>query len=393
MQHILLVDDNLTSLKQAAALLKDTYKVSMVKSGSQALEFLEKFTPNLILLDIEMPQMDGFETIQRIKLDERFRKIPVIVLTGDHDTATETKGFEYGAVDFITKPYSQEVMLHRVSLQMELAEYQVQLENMIEKRTEKLLQTRVEMARMTAELDVARRVQTSMLPKGCKADRVKDGFSICAGMKPAKEVGGDFFDYFKVDDNHAAVVIADVSGKGVPAALFMVVAKTLIKTKTKEILSPGKILEEVNNEICENNEEEMFVTLFLGIVEISTGKVVCANAGHNPPIKIKADGPTEYLSVEKNFVLGAMPQIEFLENELYLEHGDWLFLYTDGVTEAVNEKNEFFGEERLLKILQTSEIKGMIGKDFLSYVKKEVETFVGNTEQADDITMLVFQYT
>lgn len=133
--------------------------------------------------------------------------------------------------------------------------------------------------------------------------------------------------------------------------------------------------------------------MFLGIVEISTGKVVCANAGHNPPIKIKADGTTEYLSVEKNFVLGVMPQIEFLENELYLEHGDWLFLYTDGVTEAVDEKNEFFGEERLLKILQTSEIKGMIGKDFLSYVKKEVETFVGNTEQADDITMLVFQYT
>lgn len=392
MQHVLLVDDNLTSLKQAAALLKDSYKVSMVKSGSQALDFLEQFTPNLILLDIEMPKMDGFETIRRIKAEERFRKIPVIFLTGDHDTATEAKGFEYGAVDFITKPYSQEVMFHRISLQIELSEYQMQLETVIEERTEELLETKAEKARMMAELDVATKIQISMLPKNFDSFIKADCFSIYATMSPAREVGGDFYDYFKVDENHVAVVIADVSGKGVPAALFMVVAKTLLKTKAKGILSPAKVLEEVNSEICETNEEDMFVTLFLGILELSTGQFVCANAGHNPPILLKENGEVRYLSLNHNFVLGGMPQIKFLENEFYLESKDRLFLYTDGITEAADEKESFFGEERLLELLRGLNASKLTVKELLDDVEIKIKQFTGTKEQADDITMLSFQY-
>lgn len=392
MQHILLVDDNLTSLKQAATLLKDHYKVSMVKSGKQALEFLEKFTPNLILLDIEMPEMDGFETIQRIKQDERFKKIPVIFLTGNHDTITEMKGFEYGAVDFITKPFSQEVMFHRINLQIELFEYQMQLETVIEERTEELLATKAENARIAAELDVAAKIQASMLPK--KFDQFSAGgkMAVCATMSPAREVGGDFYDCFKIDEDHVAFVIADVSGKGVPAALFMVTAKTLIKTKAKNSISPAKVLQDVNNEISENNEEDMFVTLFLGVLELSTGRLVCANAGHNPPIYLHSDGRAEYMDVEKNFVLAGITGMEFAEDTFQLEPGDRFLMYTDGVTEAMNERQEFFGEEQLLKRMETEKARSLPVCKVLEYLGGEVQAFAAGAEQADDITMLIFQY-
>lgn len=392
MQHILLVDDNLTSLKQAASLLKDHYKVSMVKSGKQALEFLEKFTPNLILLDIEMPEMDGFETIHRIKNDERFKKIPVIFLTGNHDTATEMKGFEYGAVDFITKPFSQEIMFHRINLQIELFEYQMQLETVIEERTEELLATKAENARIAAELDVAARIQTGMLPKDFDSVSKEGLLSVYATMSPAREVGGDFYDCFQIDEDHVAFVIADVSGKGVPASLFMVTAKTLIKTKAKSFASPAKVLQDVNNEISETNEEDMFVTVFLGVLELSTGKFVCANAGHNPPVRLYPDGRVEYLEMEKNFVLAGIQGIEFAENEFQLGPGERFLLYTDGVTEAMNEKQEFFGEEQLLARMQGEEARSFPVNELLEYLGTELKIFSAGEEQADDITMLAFQY-
>lgn len=392
MQHILLVDDNLTSLKQASALLKDHYKISMVKSGKQALEFLEKFTPNLILLDIEMPEMDGFETIQRIKSDERFEKIPVIFLTGNHDTATEMKGFEYGAVDFITKPFAQEVMLHRINLQIELFEYQTQLEAAVEERTEELLAVRTENAKMAAELNVAARIQASMLPKEFDEVSKSGKLSVCASMSPARVVGGDFYDCFHIDEDHVAFVIADVSGKGVPAALFMVTAKTLIKTKARSSLSPAQVLQMVNDEICEGNEENMFVTLFLGVLELSTGKFTSANAGHNPPIRLHPDGKVEFLAVEKNFVLAGMPGISYEENEIFLEKGEKFLLYTDGVTEAMNTKQEFFSDERLLEKMQSRYTGNFSVEELLEYLGAEVESFSAGAEQADDITMLVFQY-
>lgn len=392
MQHILLVDDNLTSLKQAASLLKDHYKVSMVKSGKQALEFLEKFTPNLILLDIEMPEMDGFETIHRIKNDERFKKIPVIFLTGNHDTATEMKGFEYGAVDFITKPFSQEIMFHRINLQIELFEYQMQLETVIEERTEELLATKAENARIAAELDVAARIQTGMLPKDFDSVSKEGLLSVYATMSPAREVGGDFYDCFQIDEDHVAFVIADVSGKGVPASLFMVTAKTLIKTKAKSFASPAKVLQDVNNEISETNEEDMFVTVFFGVLELSTGKFVCANAGHNPPVRLYPDGRVEYLEMEKNFVLAGIQGIEFAENEFQLGPGERFLLYTDGVTEAMNEKQEFFGEEQLLARMQGEEARSFPVNELLEYLGTELKIFSAGEEQADDITMLAFQY-
>ncbi len=392
MQHILLVDDNLTSLKQAASLLKDHYKVSMVKSGKQALEFLEKFTPNLILLDIEMPEMDGFETIRRIKSDERFKKIPVIFLTGDHDTATEMKGFEYGAVDFITKPFSQEVMFHRINLQMELFAYQTHLETVIEERTEELLATRAENARIAAELDVAARIQTGMLPKEFDSMSIEGVLSVYATMSPARVVGGDFYDCFQIDEDHVAFVIADVSGKGVPAALFMVTAKTLIKTKAKNAVSPAKVLQDVNNEINETNEEDMFVTLFLGVLELSTGKLVCANAGHNPPIRMYPDGRVEYLEMKKNFVLAGMQGMEFAEDVFQVEPGECFLLYTDGVTEAMNGKKEFFGEEQLLSRMKKGKAGRLSVNRLLEYLGDELKIFSEGEEQADDITMLAFQY-
>jgi sigma-B regulation protein RsbU (phosphoserine phosphatase) len=179
----------------------------------------------------------------------------------------------------------------------------------------------------------------------------REEFDIYATMQPAKEVGGDFYDFFLIDSDHLALVIADVSGKGVPAALFMVIAKTLIKNQTLAGMEPADVFTAVNTQLCENNDAGMFVTGWMGILEISTGRFTYANAGHNPPLIRKKDGEYEYLKARAGLVLAGMEGIRYRQYEIMLEPGDGLYLYTDGVTEATNEENTLYGEDRLRDIL------------------------------------------
>ncbi|MCI8327571.1 MAG: serine/threonine-protein phosphatase, partial [Lachnospiraceae bacterium] len=265
-------------------------------------------------------------------------------------------------------------------------------ETVIEERTEELLATKAENARIAAELDVAAKIQSGMLPKEFDSVSEKGKLSVYATMNPAREVGGDFYDCFKIDDDHVAFVIADVSGKGVPAALFMVTVKTLIKTKAKNSYSPMEVLQDTNKEISETNEEDMFVTAFLGVLELSTGKFVCANAGHNPPLRFYPDERVEYLQTETNFILAGIPGVPFTENEYQLEPGERFLLYTDGVTEAMNEKQEFFGEEQLLEKMKVPEVRTLETEELVKYLDMELRDFSAGAEQADDITILVFQY-
>lgn len=246
-----------------------------------------------------------------------------------------------------------------------------------------------EKERISAELNVATEIQTSMLPSIFPdfADRAE--FEIYATMQPAKEVGGDFYDFFAIDDDHLAVVIADVSGKGVPAALFMVIAKTLIKNHTQAGFTPVEIFTLVNAQLCENNEVGMFVTAFMGVYEISTHHFTGVNAGHNPPLLKKADGSFEYLKLHTGFVLGGMEEIKYQQFEMQLANGDELFLYTDGVTEATNDKDELYGEERLLAILNNN--TELNTDKLLSRIKKDIDSFVHGAPQFDDITMVAFK--
>ena len=205
-------------------------------------------------------------------------------------------------------------------------------------------------------------------------------------MTPAKEVGGDFYDFFLIDEDHLGMVIADVSGKGVPAALFMMMSKIMIDNYATSGISPKEVLEKTNDQICKNNEEEMFVTVWFGILTISTGHVVAANAGHEYPILKTADGDFTLFKEPHGFVVGGMEGISYKQYEFDIEHGGTLFVYTDGVAEATNTEEEQFGTDRMLTVLNQNQDSSL--EDLLHNMKSAVDEFVGEAEQFDDLTML-----
>lgn len=246
-----------------------------------------------------------------------------------------------------------------------------------------------EKERIGAELNVATKIQADMLPKIFPAFPERTEFDVYAQMEPAKEVGGDFYDFFMIDDDHLAIVIADVSSKGVPAALFMVIAKTLIKNYALNQESLGDVFYQVNNQLCEGNEEGMFVTAWMGVLTVSTGTFEYVNAGHNPQLLMNNES-YDWIQAKPGFVLAGLEDIPYVSDTIQLKHGARIFLYTDGVSEAQNTEHELFGEDRLLESLKRNgklELQQM-----LAAVRSDIDAFVGEAEQFDDITMLVFEY-
>ena len=243
-----------------------------------------------------------------------------------------------------------------------------------------------ERERVAAELDMAQKIQTQQLPGVFPAFPDRTDFDICASMTPAKEVGGDFYDYFLVDEDHLALVMADVSGKGVPAALFMMMSKILINNYTLQGLSPHEVLEVVNDTICRNNTNGMFVTVWLGILEISTGKITAANAGHEYPVIRQPGGSYELFKDRHGFVLGGKLGKKYKEYELTLQKGGTLFLYTDGVPEATDNSENMFGTERLTEVL--SRDPDASPDRLIEAVHSAVNEFVGDAPQFDDLTMM-----
>ena len=248
----------------------------------------------------------------------------------------------------------------------------------------------VETARISTELNLATRIQADMVPNIYPAFPDRREFDVYATMDPAKEVGGDFYDFFLVDDDHLCLVMADVSGKGVPAALFMMASKIILANNAMIGKSPAQILTDTNAAICSHNREEMFVTVWLGILEISTGKLIAANAGHEYPVIKHGDGSFELLRDKHGFVIGGMAGMKYKEYELTLEPGSKLFLYTDGVPEATDAENNMFGADRMLEAL--NEEKDGTTVDILKHVRASVDGFVNGAEQFDDLTMLCMEY-
>ena len=243
---------------------------------------------------------------------------------------------------------------------------------------------------MRTELDLAKRIQTDMLPREFPAFPERKEFDIFASMDPALEVGGDFYDFFLIDENHLGLVMADVSGKGIPAALFMMMAKIMIKNLAKNGLSPKEVCESVNNQICESTNEEMFVTVWLGILDIPSGVVTAVNAGHEYPFLKKPDGEFELVKDKHGLVIGGIDGVSYTEYELVLEPGSKLFLYTDGLPEATSHESELFGTERTLAALnEAAEEKPEM---ILKHVKESADRFVGDAPQFDDLTMMCIMY-
>ncbi len=244
-----------------------------------------------------------------------------------------------------------------------------------------------EKQRVSTELDLATKIQYSMLSRDFPK---RDEFEIYASMTPAKEVGGDFYDFFFIDENHLALTIADVSGKGIPAALFMMMSKILLEEFAMNDISPKKALERLNNKISENNKNDMFVTVWLGVMDIQTGHVIAANAGHEYPIVKKSEGGFELFKDKHGLVVGAMEGIKYREYEFDIEKNGVLFVYTDGAAEATNAQNELFRTDRMIDVL--NENPSDSPEKLIHTMKEKIDEFVGDAPQFDDLTMLCIKY-
>lgn len=272
-----------------------------------------------------------------------------------------------------------------------LCESLKKMESDLNLHIENLKNVTAEKERIGAELNVATHIQKSMLPRIFPAFPEREEFDVYATMDPAKEVGGDFYDFFMVDERHLAIVMADVSGKGVPAALFMVIGKTLIKDHTQPGRDLGEVFTEVNDLLCESNSEALFITAFEGVLDLVTGEFRFVNAGHEMPFLCPAGGDFEARRIKPGFVLAGMEGMRYTAGTMTLGLGDKIFQYTDGVTEATNANQELYGMERLTAVLNT--VKDKSPNEILPAVKEDIDRFVGQAPQFDDITMLCLEYT
>ena len=381
-QTILVVDDAPVNIELLSNILSPNYKVKGAINGEKALKIAHKESqPDLILLDIVMPGMNGYEVCEQLKQDPATASIPVIFITAKTTTEDEQHGLELGAVDYITKPISPAIVKARVNTQLTLKKNMEDLRKaytVIEKQKD----------RMQQELNVGRNIQLAMVPKDFP---VSHYYSLFAALEPSREVGGDFYDAFVVDEDHICFCVGDVSGKGVPAALFMAMAKTLIKARASSDPSTASIITHVNDELSKDNEGCLFVTLFVCIFNIRTGELLTTNAGHNPPLLKHADGSITTLSHRDGLVVAAMEGIAYSEQSHQLQTGDTLLLYTDGVTEADNINEEFFGDDRLKRLLadwQDGPVDNLVG-----HIVATTHAFEGENRQADDITVLALHYS
>lgn len=293
-------------------------------------------------------------------------------------------------VDSLEKEDVLQVGIHTKDEIEELADSFVHMNLELKDYVRKLSVVTAEKERIGAELDIAAHIQASMLPCAFPAFPDRREFDIYADMNPAREVGGDFYDFFMVDDDHLAVVIADVSGKGIPAALFMVIGKTLIKDHTQPQIPLGEVFSNVNNLLCDANSEGMFITAFEGVLNLVTGQFSYVNAGHEVPYICRKGKDYEPYEIRPGFVLAGMENMQYQADCIQLEAGDRIFLYTDGVPEATDADNKMYGGRRLHEILNKSRDKGL--KDLLTAVKADVESFVAAAPQFDDLTMLALEY-
>jgi sigma-B regulation protein RsbU (phosphoserine phosphatase) len=264
------------------------------------------------------------------------------------------------------------------------------MQNQLSEYVENLIKTTEAKESIESQLRIASEIQMSMIPQDNSINLDENKFNISGFMTPAKEVGGDLYNFFMIDEDHLGFTIGDVSGKGVPAALFMSMTNILIKTIAMSGLSPAEVLFEANNGLCHDNVQCMFVTLFFGKLNIRTGEVQYANAGHNPFILVGSDGISKYHEMVPGIVLAAFEDFVFVNETLNLKAGDTIFMYTDGVTEAMNSEQKLYGEERLLKIVSNSESQSI--KNLITQTLDDVAIYVDGTEQSDDITILVLRY-
>jgi sigma-B regulation protein RsbU (phosphoserine phosphatase) len=358
---------------------KGEYDFHFAHNGLEALTMLLKEKDfDIILSDINMPEMDGLTLLTKIN-EMQNPALKCIMVSAYGDMGNIRQAMNNGAFDFATKP----IDLDDLSVTIEKAIEQINYIKMMEKE-------HVQLESLKGDLVIAREIQLAILPRVFPPfPEDADKLDIAASMTAAKDVGGDFYDFFRIDEDRIGFVIADVSGKGVPAAIFMAVSRTLIRATGISGTSPGECITYSNKLLAQESVDCMFVTVFYGIYNTKTGEIVYCNAGHNPPYILKQNGTVEALPMAKNPMVGAIADMTFQEETLQLEKGETLVMFTDGVTEAMNTQNEEFGEDRLMDTLE--EVTMHSSQEIIDAVKADVKTFTGEAEQSDDITLLVLK--
>lgn len=358
---------------------KGEYEFYFAHNGLEALQCLLKYPDiSIILSDINMPEMDGLTLLAKInEMRVPSRKCIMVSAYGDMDNIRHA--MNGGAFDFATKPIDLDDLQRTIEKAIEQIEY-----------IKSAQKEHAELVDIQSDLSVAREIQQGILPRTF-ALKLQDAeaMDVFASMEAAKDVGGDFYDFFPIDDHRIGFAIADVSGKGVPAAIFMAVSHTLIKATGIRDLASNECMETVNDILCGESVGSMFVTVFYGIYDLQTGMIDYTNAGHNPPYILHADGSVEMLKNDGNLVLGVMEGMKYKRNSLQLNPGDALVMYTDGVTEAENTEHAQFGESRLEAELAA--LKGAPSKQIVESVLAKVREFTAGAPQSDDITQLVIR--
>ena len=347
------------------------YELVFAQNGVEALEMLNQDSGiDMVITDINMPKMDGLTLLEQIpSVDPNIRSI---IISAYGDMKNIRGAMNRGAFDFVTKP-------------LDFEDLQVTIERTLRHLLEwrEALSSRDQLVALQNELNIASQMQQSILP--AQFPRGPD-FQVYASMTPARNVGGDFYDIVHLEDNRIGVAIADVSDKGVPAALYMMSSRTLLKGAAIGCESPSQVLDEVNSLLQDDSDTGMFVTLFYGIYDPATNEFTYANGGHNPPLIVHADGSSTVLAMTGGVALGVVPSIQYEQTTVALSPGDTILLYTDGVTDATNEEGEFFGLERLQATFAGNPPRdSRVANDA---VFEALQNFVGDVAQADDITCL-----
>lgn len=355
---------------------KGEYEFHFAHNGLEALQMvLQQKDFDIILSDINMPEMDGLTLLTRIN-ELRNPALKCIMVSAYGDMGNIRSAMNNGAFDFATKPIDLEDLSRTIEKAIEQIDFV---------RTSQCEHNQLESIK--GDLAVAGEIQQAILPsKFPPFPDLVDKVDIFASMTPAKDVGGDFYDFFQIDADRIGFVIADVSGKGIPAALFMAVSRTLIRSTGLRGIPSNECISYANRLLCNESLDAMFVTVFYGIYTISTGVIDYTNAGHNPPYLLRRNNVVEALPLSQNFIVGVFDDFVYTNSTLTLEPGDALILYTDGVTEAFNEGKQQFGEKGLEKTLKS--VPGADSKEIIEAIKEDVTDFSGNEPQSDDITIL-----
>jgi sigma-B regulation protein RsbU (phosphoserine phosphatase) len=358
---------------------KGEYEFAFAHNGVEALQMLlARPDFDIILSDINMPEMDGLTLLTKIN-EMRNPALKCIMVSAYGDMENIRTAMNRGAFDFTTKPINLEDM----ECTIEKAIEQIAFIKNAQKEHSQLKS-------IQSDLKVAKEIQQTILPKKFPPFPELDTFDVYASMNAAAYVGGDFYDFFLIDSGRLGFVAADVSGKGIPAAIFMAISRTVIRAVALSENSSSICMKRSNHILCRESVNDMFVTAFYGILDIRSGLVAYCNAGHNPPVLIRKEGTASFLPLTNDVILGAICDAGFHEKELVLTPGDSLFLYTDGVTEAMNRNKELYGNTRLLENCQL--MKACHPREMVKRITDSVNNFAAGTIQSDDITLLSILY-